>query len=439
MVKIEKIIPGGQALGTLENGKKIFFWNALPGEIVTDYQVTKKKSHFEEAIATKIDRPSPFRVEPLDDCYLSTSPWQILDYAEELKLKQVLVVEIFREHDINIKTPLIFTDSSDYYYRNKMEYSLYWNLTTSKIELAFRARGSHRKIPITKSSIERPEIFTAARNIINDLNARHEEARKYQSLLLRCNQKGEISGGLYENHQPHPTFNNLTDTILGHEYSYSPNGFFQINLPVYEMALTEIKKHIVTDQVLDLYAGVGTIGLSVARDRHLTLVECDKYAFRELRENCKEGVFEGGPEPGKARSSATTPVADHCRSRADGKLAFRVEATHSGRPEGSTGENDATRNGNIFAKLAKSEEILDYIKNDQTIILDPPRAGCDRKLIDKLNEIKPEKIIYLSCNPSTQACDIKFLLDSYQIEDIKTFNFFPHTPHIENLVILSRK
>ena len=162
MVKIEKIIPGGQALGTLENGKKIFFWNALPGEIVTDYQVTKKKSHFEEAIATKIDRPSPFRVEPLDDCYLSTSPWQILDYAEELKLKQGLVVEIFREHDINIKTPLIFTDSSDYYYRNKMEYSLYWDLTTSKIELAFRARGSHRKIPITKSSIERPEIFTAA-------------------------------------------------------------------------------------------------------------------------------------------------------------------------------------------------------------------------------------------------------------------------------------
>ncbi|MBR2741135.1 class I SAM-dependent RNA methyltransferase [Candidatus Saccharibacteria bacterium] len=416
MVKIEKIIPGGQALGTLKSGKKIFFWNALPGEIVTDYQVTKKKSHFEEAIATKIDRPSPFRVEPLDDCYLSTSPWQILDYAEELKLKQALVVEIFREHSIDIKTPEIFTDSSDYYYRNKMEYSLYWNLTTSKIELAFRARGSHRKIPITKSSIERPEIFTAARNIIDDLNARHEEARKYQSLLLRCNQKGEISGGLYENHQPHPVFPNLTDTILGHEYSYSPNGFFQINLPVYEMALTEIKKHIVTDQVLDLYAGVGTIGLSVARDRHLTLVECDKSAYTEL-----------------ARNITQTAYFENVRDNGSG---IASEPRDDGR------ERSGSRNkplSNIFAKLAKSEEVTDYIAFNQTVILDPPRAGCDHKLVDKLNEIKPEKIIYLSCNPSTQARDIKLLLDNYQIEDIKTFNFFPHTPHIENLVILSRK
>ena len=383
MVKIEKIIPGGQALGTLESGKKIFFWNALPGEIVTDYQVTKKKSHFEEAIATKIDQPSPSRVEPLDDCYLSTSPWQILNYAEELKLKQALVVEIFREHSIDIKTPKIFTDNNDYHYRNKMEYSLYWDLDTSKIKLAFRARGSHRKIPITKSSIERSEIFTTAKNIVDDLNARHEEARKYQSLLLRCNQKGEISGGLYENHQPHPVFPNLTDIILGHEYSYSPNGFFQINLPVYEIALTEIKKHIATDQVLDLYAGVGTIGLSVARDRHLTLVECDKSAYAEL-------------------------------------------------------ERNIAKENNILAKLAKSEEVTDYITPNQTVILDPPRAGCDHKLIDKLNEIKPEKIIYLSCNPATQARDVKLLLEKYHIEDIKTFNFFPHTPHIENLVILSR-
>ena len=173
---------------------------------------------------------------------------------------------------------------------------------------------------------------------------------------------------------------------------------------------------------------------------HGVMLDDGPSQFKVLKDtSAKKASFEGGPEPGKARSSATTPVADHCRSRADGKLAFRVEATHSGRPEGSTGENDATRNGNIFAKLAKSEEILDYIKNNQTVILDPPRSGCDYKLIDKLNEITPAKIIYLSCNPATQARDIKLLLDNYQIEDIKAFNFFPHTPHIENLVILSRK
>ena len=139
---------------------------------------------------------------------------------------------------------------------------------------------------VESSSIERPEIFNAAKKIIDDLNKKGEEARKYQSLLLRCNQKGEVSGGLYENHKPHPVFKNLTDNILGKEYSYSPNGFFQINLPVYELALKEIKKHITTEKVLDLYAGVGTIGLSVASDKSLALVEIDKSAFRELVENC---------------------------------------------------------------------------------------------------------------------------------------------------------
>ena len=409
MVKVDKIIPGGQALGTLDDGRKIFFWNALPGETVTEYDITKKKSHYLEAIATKIDNPSKYRVEPKDDCFLSTSPWQIIDWNYENQLKSELVVEIFREHQINIQNPKVFTDDNFYFYRNKMEYALYWDLELNKIRLAFRARGSHRKVPIGQSSIERPEIFQTAKNIIDDLNSRHEEARKYQSLLLRCNQDGEVSGGLYENHKPHPKFNNLTDQIFGHTYSYSPNGFFQINLPVYELALREIKKHINTDEVLDLYAGVGTIGLSVAPDRKLTLVECDKYAFNEMTKNI---TIEGLPEAA-AEDERPGPVKTVAR--------------------------DATRNGNIFGILSKSEEALNYITSTQTVILDPPRSGCDKKLIDKFLEVTPTKIIYLSCNPATQARDVKLLFEKYKIEDIKTFNFFPRTPHIENLVILSLK
>ncbi|MBQ2660614.1 class I SAM-dependent RNA methyltransferase [Candidatus Saccharibacteria bacterium] len=385
MTEISKIIPGGQALGTHEDGRKIFFWNALPGEIVKTYNIAKRKSHYYEAVATEISNPSPYRITPQDNCFLSTSPWQIIKYSQELQFKQDIVVELFREHQIIIPTPEIFTDNCDFHYRNKMEYALYWNHQTNKIELAFHERGSHRKLPISRSSIERPEIFTAAQQIIKDLNSRHEEARKYQSLLLRCNQNGEVSGGLYENHQPHPIFKNLTDQILGYTYSYSPNGFFQINLPVYELALTEIQKHITTDQVLDLYAGVGTIGLSVARDKQLTLVECDKAAFREMEKNI--------------------PV---------------------------TSQNPP------LAILSKSEDALNYIAPDQTVILDPPRAGCDQKLTNKLLEIQPETIIYLSCNPATQARDIKNLLPKYQIAEIKTFNFFPRTPHIENLAILKR-
>ena len=408
MIKVDKIIPGGQALGTLDNGRKIFFWNALPGETVTEYSVTKKKSHYLEAIATKISNPSKYRVETKDDCYLSTSPWQIIDWDYENQLKSELVVEIFREHQIKINYPKVITNDKPYYYRNKMEYALYWDNEEEKIKLAFHARGSHRKVPITHSSLEHPVIFQTAQAIVDNLNSLHEEARKYQSILLRCNQKGDVSGGLYENHKPHPHFNNLTDQILGQKYSYSPNGFFQINLPVYELALKEIKKHINTDNVLDLYAGVGTIGLSVARNKYLALVELDKSAFGEL---CKNITTEDILRPTGSKL-ARSPV--------------------------TTGATKRVRSGNIVAELAKSEDALGFIVSDQTVILDPPRAGCDRKLIDKLLEVVPTKIIYLSCNPATQARDVKLLLEKYKIEDIKTFNFFPRTPHIENLIILNK-
>ena len=416
MIKIEKIIPGGMGIGTDTDGKKNFFWNALPNELIEDYTVTKNKSHFKEAIATKIKNPSPYREEPKDSCFLSTSPWQIINYNYELELKKSLVVELFREHDIIIDSPPIITDHKDYFYRNKMEYALYYDLAESKIKPAFHQRGSHKKIPVEKSSIERPELFKKATEIIDELNSRHEEARKYQSLLLRCNQKGEISGGLYENHQPHPVFPPLTDQILGQTYSYSPNGFFQINLPVYEIALQEIKKHINTENVLDLYSGVGTIGLSVAHDRHLTLVECDKSAYRELEENIAQMVrFASIRDDGSER---------------------RSEPHDDGSERGGEQKGPSS---NISSKLAKSEEALDFINSNQTVILDPPRAGCDKKLINKLNEVKPEIIIYLSCNPATQARDAKLLLENYDLKDIKTFNFFPHTPHIENLIILTKK
>lgn len=404
-VIIEKLVPGGQGIGTLD-GKKGFFWNALPGETVTEFEITKSKSKYFEAIATKIENPSKHRIQPKDDCFLSTSPWQIMDYHYELEQKKELLKENFRQNNLMphvdnrpFHWSEVQTDGKDFHYRNKMEYSLYWDMNESIIKLAFHQRGTHKKVPIITSSIERPEIFEKAKKIVAELNARHEEARKYQSLLLRANEGGEISGGLYENHQPHPVFDNLTDTILDQDYSYSPNGFFQINLPVYEMALKEIAKYIQTEKVLDLYAGVGTIGLSVARDKDLMLVESNKATYAELEKNCNAAMTQD------QTSDKIKPI------------------------------------------LSSSEEALEYIAPDQTVIVDPPRAGCDKKLLEKLLEVRPEKIIYLSCNPATQARDIAILNAEnqksgkaiYDISFVIPFNFFPRTPHLENLVVLTRK
>ena len=380
-VEITKLVPGGQALATLPDGKKAFFWGALPSETVTSYQVTKSKSNYLEAVALTIANPSKHRIPPRDPCYLSTSPWQIMDYDYELQQKVALVSECFSQNKLKIN-PGITTDDRELHYRNKMEYSLYWNNESGTISLAFHQRGTHRKVPITQSSLEHPAIFAKAQEIVADLNARHEEARKYQSLMLRCDQQGNVSGGLFVNGQPHPDFPPLTDTLLGHQYTYSPNGFFQINLPVYQLALQEIAQRITTDKVLDLYAGVGTIGLSVARDRELTLVEVNKAAFTELEKNC---------------------------------------------------------NGQHHPILANSEDALDFITGSETVILDPPRAGCHHRLLERLLTQTPPTIIYLSCNPITQARDVRLLSQKYQITKAQAFNFFPRTPHIENLIILKQK
>ena len=379
--RIEKFVPGGQAIATLEDGKKAFIWGALPGELV-EFEITKNKRSYCEGIATKIIEAAPERIAPRDDCYLATSPWQILDYAEELKQKSIITKECFTQQHLDLDVLPTITDSQDYHYRNKMEYSLYWSHEDERIYLAFHTRGTHRKTPITASSIERAEIFAKASEIVDQLNAQHAEARTYQSLLVRCDQQGNTSAALFENGKSHPQMNPLSDQLLGQTYSYSPNGFFQINLPVYELVLKEIAANISTSKVLDLYAGVGSIGLSVARDKDLTLVEVNGAAYGEMQNN------------------------------AAGTTAKCI--------------------------LAKSEDVTEYITPDCTVILDPPRAGCDQKLIDKLIEVQPAKIIYLSCNPVTQARDIALLTGQYEVEKLQPYNFFPRTPHIENLAILSK-
>lgn len=388
-ILVSQLVPGGQGIATLDSGQKAFFWNVLPGEQVIEYQVTKSKRHYLEAIATKISQPSTYRISPKDICYLSTSPWQIMDYDFELQQKHTLLVEQFRQAGMpDLQIEPVRTDKQDFFYRNKMEYALFWDNDSSKIQLAFHQRGSHRKIPISGSSLERPEIFAAAEQIVDKLNAKGAEARTYQSLLLRCSQSGEVSGGLFENYCPRPVFSNLSDRILGSEYIYSPNGFFQINLPVYEMALSAIKTALHSPKILDLYAGVGTIGLSVAQRGQLILVESNASAFREMEKNV---VNKGNP------SLEIRPV------------------------------------------LAKSEEVLDFIQPDSSVIVDPPRAGCDIKLLERVLDKTPLELIYLSCNPATQARDLAILQEKYIIERIIPFNFFPRTPHLESLAFLRLK
>ena len=116
-IKIEKIVGGGQGLGRLTSGKKIFAWNALKDEVV-NITLTKKKSSLEEGIATEIKEPSKDRITPKDpDSYLSTSPWQILDWQKENALKASLIYDSLRLNQVELNQPIsMFSDNKPYNY-----------------------------------------------------------------------------------------------------------------------------------------------------------------------------------------------------------------------------------------------------------------------------------------------------------------------------------
>jgi len=423
---LEKIVGGGQALGQYDDGRKLFAWGGLPGEKV-EVQLTKRKSNLVEGIVTQVlDSASAERVAPRDpESYLSTSPWQIMDFAAENRYKAALIEEAFELHDIVLPEPIgVYTDGKDYEYRNKVEYSFWFDTDTNSLDLAFFRRGTHGKIPVEKTSLARLEITELSKEILHVLNAHAIEGRALKTLLIRCNRAGQTAWQLYVKDEDFPAeeiavdvkndsvicgeviFSNpkspasvitkrlytsngevLEDTILDIPFRYATEGFFQINLPVYERALQDMKTWIEPGRsVLDLYSGVGSIGLTIGGD-DVTLVEVNEHAVREMERNI---------------------------------VALK-------------------RGASARAVLAASENALDHISGDSCIIVDPPRAGLHEAVIDRLLEETPSRIVYLSCNPATQARDVMRLAEKYGIRTHQGYNFFPRTPHIEHLVILDLK
>ena len=493
-IHLDKIVGGGQALGTLADSRKCFVWGGLPGETVT-VRITKQKSHFVEAIVKEVVSPSPDRIQPRDpDSYLSTSPWQIMPLEVEQTYKAQLIDDAFALHNVALSETIdIYCDNVAYGYRNKVEFSWYSESVVSRavsqkksglvsgpelfsdnnqeidadsdreessddtLDLAFFRRGSKGKIVVDGTSLAHPAINNLARTIRDLLRHKRVAARQLKTLLVRCDQSGSCVWQLYVKDRlpeiitadeaarlpaqggeiiysdprspasriterlAHFGDTTLTDTILGVPFRYACEGFFQVNIPVYEQALRDMKEWVpydcnsqhsgrqlghhqkiirdprevaqifsgvplATDQpILDFYAGVGTIGLTIGGG-NVTLVEINADAVREMQRNITE-----------------------------------------------LGRTDAR------AVLAPSEQALDYITGKEIVIVDPPRAGLHADVIATLLQQLPPRILYLSCNPVTQARDVALLQQSYQIAWHRGYNFFPRTPHIEHLIILDKK
>jgi 23S rRNA (uracil1939-C5)-methyltransferase len=424
-VKLDKVVGGGQTIATLESGQKLFVWGGLPAETV-EVQLTKKISKLAEGVVVNVIEPSSDRIQSLDkESYLSTSPWQIMNFTAEQHYKSALIEEAFELNNIVLPDSIeIYSDDKQYGYRNKVEFSWWWDKEANQIDLAFFRRGTHGKIPVSGTSLANPAINYAAIALRDLLRTKPNlQAFMLKTLLIRCDSFGNVVMQLYVKDANFEHINekdikklnvagfevifsnpkspasvitnrlqswgitNLTDEITGIPFTYAVEGFFQINIPVYQQALKDMKRWIqVKKPTVDLYSGVGTIGLTVGGN-NVTMIEINESAVREMKHNIKA----------------------------------------------------LDRDKNAQAILASSENALEYITNDSTIIVDPPRVGLHENVIDKLLETTPERIIYLSCNPVTQSRDVAKLSDKYGIRYHQGYNFFPRTPHIEHLVVLDLK
>lgn len=187
----------------------------------------------------------------------------------------------------------------------------------------------------------------------------------------------------------------ITDVLCGKRFRISPQSFYQINHAqtekLYSYAI-EAARLRSTDVLLDAYSGIGTIGI-IASDhvKQVQGIEYNAAAVRDAVSNCRENGLTRG-------------------------IAFN---------RGDAGEFLQAR-----AKLGTRYD---------AVILDPARAGADRRFLNALVKTAPERVVYISCNPATQARDLRTLVKRYDIDSIQPFDMFPHTRHVECVVSMSRK
>ena len=186
-VRLDKIVGGGQAIGTLADGRKAFVWGGLPGELV-EIQITKKKSKLIEGVTREIIEAADERITPLDEAsYMSTSPWQIMSFASEQKNKTSLIKEAFMLHNVSLPDNIeIYTDGIEYGYRNKVEFSWYSDIDEESgadtLDLAFFRRGSRGKVIVEGTSLAREEINKLAVAIRDLLRDKNISARQLKTL-----------------------------------------------------------------------------------------------------------------------------------------------------------------------------------------------------------------------------------------------------------------
>jgi 23S rRNA (uracil1939-C5)-methyltransferase len=416
VVEFEKIGHNGVSIGRY-NGKVVFAYGVLPGE-KAKIKVTQEKKNLIKGEVVEILEKSKYRIQELEDHYLSCSPWQVFAYNYQVEIKKALLREIFRNFaGIDIEINDFFASPDIFGYRTKIEYSFLEE--NNRYFFAFHKRESFReKVKLSEGcKLISEKANSASFLVLEEINKRRikdlktliiRKSRRYDDIyiaLLTSNKNQnfsfsdqELTGFSFiysKKESPASTFDEiiyewgreyLREKILNLEIIYHYTSFFQNNIELFEKALEIMRENSNEfNKVVDLYAGVGVIGLSLKDySKEIWSVEIDKTATQYAKINA---------ELNDVKNFKTLTLASE--------------------------------------KIPK-----DILENTDLLILDPPRTGLHKKLIKLILETKPRNIFYLSCNPITQARDFGFLREVYSIKKIYGFDFYPNAPHLESLLIL---
>ncbi len=456
-VKIEAVAAEGKSLAHVD-GTVVFVEFAVPGDIV-NVKVTKKKKNYMEGFILEIVKPSEDRLQPFCEHFgiCGGCRWQPLPYDMQLKAKQQQVWDqLVRIGHLEIPdiSPILPSDKTKYY-RNKLEFTfsnkrwIYNNedpdsLTDEeRLGLGFHVGKFFDKVLDIKHCSLQPEPSNEIRLFIREYAVTHnlefynirENTGFLRNIIIRNNQVGDVMLTVCFAYDDQDKIVPMLDAIAV-EFPQIKSLHYVIN---------EKLNDSISDLDCILYKGEDAIWETMGKLKFKigpkSFYQTNSEQAYKLYSVAKEFAALTGNEVVYDLYTGTGTIAQFISDKASKVIGIEYvkEAIEDAR---INAEANGITNCTFFDGDMKDILTADFIKEHgkpEVMIIDPPRAGMHPDVVKVIMEAAPERIVYVSCNPASQARDLAMMSPMYEITAVQPVDMFPHTMHVENVCALKLK